>query len=162
MNGGPGGGASAGGISGIKSGQDLLCGFLFILLGAIGLYVSRDYAMGSPVRLGTGVFPRILCYGLITCGVIVMIKAFLSDGERLTAWSMRPVILITLGTVLFSLLIDRAGLMISMVVLMICGALAGQGHKWVQTGVFMVIMLAIGYGLFIKGLGMPIKVFPWN
>lgn len=146
----------------IKSGQDLLCGFLFVLLGAIGLYVSRDYSMGSPVRLGTGVFPRLLCWGLIICGVIVMVKAFLSDGERLTPWAWRPVFMVTLGTVAFSFLIDRAGLMVAMVVLMVCGAIAGQGHRWKQTALFMAIMLAIGYGLFIWGLGMPIKVFPWN
>jgi hypothetical protein len=162
MNGGPGGGVRAGGITGIKSGQDLLCGLLFILLGALGLWVSRDYAMGSPVRLGTGVFPRLLCWGLIICGVVTMIKAFMSDGERLTPWAMRPVIMITLGTVLFSLLIDGAGLVISMLVLMACGAVAGQDHRWKQTAVFMVIMVAIGVGLFIYGLGMPIKVLPWR
>jgi len=160
MSGQPGGGTFS--PLNIKSSQDLLCGFLFILLGVLGLYVSRDYAMGSPVRLGTGVFPRILCWGLIICGVAVMAKAFFTDGERLTPWAMRPVILVTLGTVLFSVLIDRVGLIVAMTVLMICGALAGQGHRWKQTALFMVIMIAIGVGLFIEGLGMPIKVLPWN
>lgn len=149
-------------LSDIKSSQDLLCGILYILVGAVGLYISRDYSMGTPTRLGTGVFPMILCWGMIGSGVVVMIQAFLTEGEKLTPWAWRPVILISIGTILFSLLIDTAGLIIAMTVLMLCGAFAGQGHKWKQTALFMVIMVGIGVGLFIWGLGMPIKVLPWN
>lgn len=153
MTGGPGGGGSA---KGIKSSQDLLCGVLFVLMGGFLLWVARDYSMGSPVRLGTGVFPTLLCWGLVISGAIIIVQALLTDGERLTPWAWRPVIMITIGTILFSVLIDRLGLLVAMTALMICGAVAGKDHKWGQTVIFMLIMIVIGYGLFIWGLGMPI------
>ena len=31
-----------------------------------------------------------------------------------------------------------------------------------RSSLFMVLMLAVGLGIFIYGLGMPIKVLPWN
>ena len=146
----------------IRSGQDLLCGLLYVIFGAFLLFVGRDYPMGTPVRLGTGVFPSILCWGMIITGVVVFVKALVTDGPRLPEWHWQPVVLVTLGVVAFSLLIDSAGLLVSMIVLMVLGALAGQDHRWKQTAVFMVIMLIIGWALFIEALGMPIKVTPWS
>ena len=53
-------------------------------------------------------------------------------------------------------------LVASMLVLMTLGALAGEGHSWRELRIFFPVMLLMGVGIFIWGLGMPIKVFPWN
>lgn len=147
---------------GIRSGQDLLCGLVFALIGAFGLWIARDYPVGTPARLGTGVFPRILCWGLIGTGGIIFVKGLLTDGPRLTGWAWRPVILITAAAVAFGLLIEPAGLVASMIVLMGLGAAAGDEHRWREFLLFSAIMLVIGVAIFIWGLGMPLKVFPWN
>ena len=146
----------------LKSGQDLATGLLFAVVGGLGLWIGRDYPMGTPVRLGTGVFPMILCWCLLATGAIVIIKGLLSDGPRLTQWAWRPVIMISLATVAFALLIDRAGLVAAMLVSMTLAALGTHETRWREYIVFCVIMLAIGISLFIWGLGMPIRVLPWN
>ena len=148
--------------AGLRSGQDLLCGVMFAGVGALGLWVGRNYPMGTPARLGSGVFPMLLCWGLVGIGAIVFIKGLLTDGPRLTPWAWRPVLLITLAAVCFSLLIEPAGLVATMLVTMALGALAGNGHRLKELAIFVPVMIVMAVGIFIWGLGMPIKVFPWG
>ncbi len=147
---------------GLRSGQDLLSGVMFAAVGVGALWIGRNYPMGTQMRLGSGVFPWLLCWGLIVVGGIIFIKGLLTDGPRLTGWAWRPVLLVTLAAVSFALLIEPAGLVATMLVLMTLGALAGEGHSVRQLAVFFPAMLVIGVSIFIWGLGMPIKVFPWS
>ncbi len=148
--------------SGLRSGQDLLSGVMFAAVGAGALWIGRAYPMGTPMRLGSGVFPWLLSWGLIAVGGIIFAKGLLSDGPRLTGWAWRPVLLVTLAAVSFALMIEPAGLVATMLVLMTLGALAGEGHSVRQLSIFFPVMIVIGVGIFIWGLGMPIKVFPWS
>lgn len=147
---------------GLRSGQDLLCGAMFAAIGAGALWVGRAYPMGTPLRLGSGVFPWLLGWGLVGVGAIIFVKGLLTDGPRLTGWAWRPVLLITLAAISFALLIEPAGLVASMLVLMILGALAGEEHSIRDLAIFIPVMIVLGVGIFIWGLGMPIKVFPWS
>jgi len=135
---------------------------MFIAIGALGLWIGKDYPMGSPVRLGTGVFPRLLCWGLIIIGAIVLLQGFTVKGEPVGKWAWRPIVLISVAATLFALLIEPAGLVVSMVVLMIIAALAGEEHTLKEFSIFSVIMVILSVAMFIFGLGMPIKVFPWS
>ena len=146
----------------VKGGQDLLCGLLFALIGAAGLWIGRDYPVGTPLRLGTGVFPRLLCWGLVGIGGIVMARGLLVSGPGIGGWAWRPVLLIAAAAGSFALLIEPAGLVVSMLVMMVLGALAGQGHRPREFAIFAAVMLLLAWVIFIWGLEMPIKVFPWN
>jgi hypothetical protein len=150
------------GKPGLRSGQDLLCGVMFAAVGAGALWIGRNYPMGTQVRLGSGVFPWLLGWGLVGIGAIVFVRGLLTDGPRLTGWAWRPVVLITLAAVAFALLIEPAGLVVTMLVVMTLGALAGEEHRWRELAVFFPAMIVMAIGVFIWGLGMPIKVFPWN
>ncbi|MGE0419542.1 MAG: tripartite tricarboxylate transporter TctB family protein [Acetobacteraceae bacterium] len=145
-----------------KGPKDIASGLMFIGIGAFGLWVGRDYPMGTALRLGTGVFPAILCWGLIVIGTIVLIQGMLVRGEPIGAWAWRPVLLVGLAATLFALLIEPAGLVVSMLVLMIIGALAGEGHSIREFTIFTLIMIVLSVAMFIYGLDMPIKVFPWS
>jgi putative tricarboxylic transport membrane protein len=149
-------------VTRIKGGQDLATALLFAAIGALGLWVGRDYPMGSPVRLGTGVFPYILCWCLIGTGAIIALKALLRGGATLAPWAWRPVLMIVLATTSFALLIDRVGLVVTMVICMVLTALGTHETRWREFAAFTVLMVVIALGLFIWGLGMPIKVLPWN
>jgi putative tricarboxylic transport membrane protein len=71
-------------------------------------------------------------------------------------------IMVTLATIAFALLIDPAGIVVAMVVSMTLAALGTPETRWREFVVFSLIMLAMGLGMFIYGLGMPIKVLPWS
>lgn len=145
----------------IKS-QDFASGLLFVGVGAAALWISADYPMGTPQRPGTGVLPAILAWCLIGTGALLWLKAVVTDSPNLTSWAWRPAIMITLATIAFALLIDRAGLVVTMVVSMTLVALGTPDTRWREYLPFAVIMLAIGVSVFIYGLGMPIPILPKN
>jgi len=145
----------------IKS-QDFASGLLFVMVGAAALWISADYPMGTPQRPGTGVLPVILAWCLIATGVLLWLKAVVTNSPGLTSWAWRPAIMITLATVAFALLIDRLGLVVTMIVSMTLVALGTPETRWREYLPFAVIMLAIGVGVFIYGLGMPIPILPKN
>ena len=146
----------------VRSTQDFATGLLFLLIGIGAFYIGSTYNMGTPQRPGTGVLPRILAWCLIGSGLLLAIKAFLADGPAIERFAWRPLAMVTLAAIAFALLIDRAGLVITMIVSLTLAALGTPETRVKEFSAFMVLMLAIGLGLFIYGLGMPIKVLPWN
>jgi Tripartite tricarboxylate transporter TctB family len=146
----------------IKSSQDFATGLLFLIIGIGAYYIGSSYSMGIAQRPGTGVLPRILAWCLIGSGVLMWIKAFTTEGEGIGKFAWRPLVMVTVAVIAFSLLIDRAGLVVAMIVSMMLAALGTHETRWREFAMFMVLMLAVGLGLFIYGLGMPIKVWPWS
>ena len=54
--------------------KNVLAGLLFIAVGALGLWLSRDYPIGTALRMGTGYVPRLLCWLLLGLGVIILVQ----------------------------------------------------------------------------------------
>lgn len=146
----------------IKSSKDFTTGLLFLAIGLGAYYIGSAYSMGTPQRPGTGVLPRILAWCLMGSGLLLSIQALIQDGPKLDAWAWRPLIMITVATIAFAFLIDSAGLVVAMIVSMTLAALGTHETRWVEFALFSLLMLAIGIGIFIVGLGMPIKVWPWS
>jgi putative tricarboxylic transport membrane protein len=144
----------------LKSSQDLATGLLFVAVGVGALLVGADYPLGTAQRPGTGVLPRILAWCLIGTGILVWIKAALSDGPRLGGFAWRPAVMIVLAVVAFALTIDRLGLVVAMLAAMTLTALGTPETRWREYALFAAIMLAIGIGVFRYALGMPVPVLP--
>jgi putative tricarboxylic transport membrane protein len=144
----------------IKSAQDLATGLLFAAFGVAALWIGADYPMGTAQRPGTGVLPRILAWCLIGTGGLLLIKAILAEGPRLTPWAWRPVIMVSLAVVTFALLVDRLGLVFTMLLSMTLTALGTPETRWREYAVFALVMVVIGVGMFIYGLRMPIPALP--
>lgn len=47
-------------IRNIKDNADFWAGAMFILFGAVAVYMARNYPMGSAMRMGPGYFPMYL------------------------------------------------------------------------------------------------------
>ena len=150
----------------IKGSQDLATAILFVAVGLSAFFIGADYPMGTPQRLGTGVLPRILAWCLMGTGILLLIKAILAEGASLTGWARRPMVMVTLAVAAFALLVDRAGLMVAMLVSMTLVALGTPETRWREFAAFSVLMLFVGAGVFVWGLGMPISILPkgfaWN
>jgi hypothetical protein len=144
----------------VKGTQDLATGLLFVAIGVAALWISADYPVGSAQRPGTGVLPRILSWCLVGTGAFLGIKAVIAEGPGLTGWAWRPIVMITLATVAFALSVDRLGLVVAMVLSMTLAALGTPETRWREYAVFCVLMIALGVGMFIYGLRMPIPVWP--
>jgi hypothetical protein len=144
----------------IKVGQDFASGLLFVVVGVGGLWLGADYPMGTAQRPGTGVLPYILCWCLIGTGGLLLVKSIYSAGAPITGWSWRPILAITAGTVVFGLMIDDYGLVLTMIVSLAISALGTIETRWSEFAVFMLIMIVSSWAMFIWLLGMPIKIWP--
>jgi putative tricarboxylic transport membrane protein len=145
--------------------KDVLAGLLFMVLAAFGLWVSRDYAIGTAFRMGTGYVPRLLCWTLLGLGAVVLLQGLREvpaerrvSGRRAIVW--RPVVFVTLGLAIFGLAIERLGLVVAIVLLVGLGALAGRGLRPLETIVAALVLAILSWSIFILGLGLTIPVWP--
>jgi hypothetical protein len=144
----------------IKSGQDFATGLLLTAVGIAAFWIGADYPMGTAQRPGTGVLPRILAWCLIGTGGLLLVKSVYSTGSPIGSWSWRPLLAVTLGTVVFGSMVDNYGLVASMIVAMTICALGTAETRWFEFAVFTLIMIVASWAMFIWLLGMPIKTWP--
>jgi len=53
--------------------RDFFGGLMYIVVGAAGMWIARDYPFGSALRMGPGYFPSVLAGMMIAFGVAIMI-----------------------------------------------------------------------------------------
>jgi hypothetical protein len=145
--------------------KDVLAGLLFVAVALIGLYVSRDYPIGTAVRMGTGYVPRLLCWLLLGLGAWVLVQGFFeTQSERAASLSAtaawRPLVFVTASLVIFGLSIERLGLVLSILLLIIVGAAGARGLRPFETVAAAVVLILLSWGIFIVGLGLAIPVWP--
>lgn len=145
--------------------KDVLAGLLFVGVGLLGLWLSRDYPIGTALRMGTGYVPRLLCWTLLGLGGVVLVQGLreaqsprLSSSGQVSAW--RPVVFVTASLVIFGLSIERLGLVVSILLLIAVGAVAARGLRPLETLAAAVVLIVLSWGIFILGLGLTIPVWP--
>ena len=144
----------------LKSPQDLAAGLFFLGIGLFALWAGRDYPVGTPQRMGTGAFPRMLCWGLVGLGAIISVQSLFADGQPLTRWALRPLIWVSLGILAFALLLEPAGLVLATTALFLLTALGSPETRWGEVLIFTAGTAAFGVALFVWGLGLTLRVWP--
>ena len=145
--------------------KDVLAGLLFIGVALLGLWLSRDYPIGTALRMGTGYVPRLLCWLLLGLGAIVLVQGLreAQDARPLSSAdvsALRPVIFVTASLVIFGLSIERLGLVVSILLLIGVGAVAARGLRPLETLAAALVLIILSWGIFILGLGLTIPVWP--
>lgn len=145
--------------------KDVLAGLLFIAVAVLGLWISRDYPIGTALRMGTGYVPRLLCWLLFGLGVIVLVQGLreAQDARALSSddvSALRPLVFVTASLVIFGLSIERLGLVISILLLIGVGAVAARGLRPFETLLAALVLILLSWGIFILGLGLTIPVWP--
>jgi hypothetical protein len=75
----------------ITNGKDFWAGLMFIAFGIGFMFVSRNYPMGTAVRMGPAYFPTVLGGMLAVLGAVVFFRAFVSRHPApLRAFPFRP------------------------------------------------------------------------
>jgi hypothetical protein len=142
--------------------KDFWAGTVFMSIGLVAIVTGRDYSMIKNGIIGPAYFPTILGSLLVLIGVASIIRSFIRPGEAIGKFALKKGFLVLSGVVLFGVLINGAGLLVAVIVLVMLGGLASGKFK-------LMPFLAVAFGLalfcslvFVKGLGllMPI-VGPW-
>ncbi|KAA9383662.1 tripartite tricarboxylate transporter TctB family protein [Neorhizobium galegae] len=143
----------------IKSPQDFGAGLLFILFGAVGLYIGSDLTFGSARNMGPGYFPMIICGLIALIGLIVTAKSLAIEGPAIERIRLRPIIFILLAIAAFGILIAQIGAVISSILLIMLAAYARRDVNPVETVIFAVATAAFVVIIFVYALGQPMPVW---
>jgi hypothetical protein len=142
--------------------KDVLAGLLFMSVAILGLWISRDYPIGTALRMNTGYVPRLLCWMLLGLGAIIFFQGLRAPAEKIgpsgSAW--RPVLAVTIGMVAFALSIERIGLIVAIALLTGIAALAARGQRPLEVVLTAVVLAVLCWAVFIFGLGLVLPVWP--
>jgi hypothetical protein len=134
------------------------------MLAAIGLgagWMALDYKIGTVLRMGSGYFPMILSGLLVLFGIALMLRAMNTTDSIEGGWSMRALIILPIAFALFGYLLDRAGFVPAILVLIVGSALAGSEFKLLEVIGLAIFMTVASSAIFIWGLGLPYQMVVW-
>jgi putative tricarboxylic transport membrane protein len=156
--------------------KNVLAGLMFIGVAAFGLWVSRNYPIGTALSMGTGYVPRLLCWILLGLGIIILVQGLRetatghphsypppqagegrSGGLPARLW---PVVVVTASLASFALAIERLGLVLTVILMVAIGSLAARGIKPWETAATALGLILLSWAIFIRGLGLTIPVWP--
>jgi len=143
--------------------RDVLAGLLFMAIAILGLWVSRDYAVGTALRMSTGYVPRLLLWVLLLLGGAILVSGIrMSDkeDELEPGGSWRPIILVPAALVAFALGLERFGLIVACALLIGIASLADRSLRLAEIIAAGVLLTLMTWVIFVRGLGLAIPVWP--
>jgi putative tricarboxylic transport membrane protein len=144
----------------IRLNPDLLAGLFFISVGCLAVGVGADYRLGTPENMGPGFFPIMLGTALLLLGIAVAALNIRQDGEGLPSIQLRPIIVVLGAVAAFGLLVGKAGLVITIGVIVALCSLAGWRTSIREQLILFVCLATIVSGVFVVVLGLPIPLWP--
>lgn len=139
--------------------RDLIAGIFFIVVGMTTIILSLRYSIFSFGNLGPGFLPLAYSMALLGLGLLLAVQGALHH-ESVEFPALRGPVLIPLAIMVFSLLIDAAGLFIAGTCTIVLAAAAGEQFRWKEVVILVLTILVGAYLLFIQALDLPVRLWP--
>ncbi|WP_435264508.1 tripartite tricarboxylate transporter TctB family protein [Shinella sp. BE166] len=141
--------------------KDLLSGIIFMALGAGATVIGSSYRLGTLAAMGPGYFPVVLGISITALGALVAIRAALrpDSSEPLERLHLRPLLFVLAAVAVFGLLIQSYGLVASVLALVFLSRFSRTEGTWLELAAMLVVLTAIPVGVFVYGLGLPLKLW---
>jgi hypothetical protein len=147
-------------MSRVRTGKYFWSGAMFLCFAAVGLYVSRNYAMGSSGEMGPRYFPLLLGVLLGAIGLLLIARSLINGDEPIEDWGLRALLLVVVGVVLFGLCIQPLGLVLSVAITVVVVAFAGRGSNAIEIGLLAAALVILSAGIFHFALQLPLALWP--
>jgi hypothetical protein len=146
----------------VRNKQNFWSGVMFIVIGLAFAWKSTEYSMGTAARMGPGYFPFWLGVIMAILGAIVLLTSLRPKAEvtEITKFDFKSVAIITASVVVFAFLLQPAGLIISMVVLVLISAAAAHDNSWKVTIANAIFLTVLCYLAFVVGLKLVFPIWP--
>ena len=144
----------------VRSPKDLVAGLLFIATGIAAIGIATDYTLGTAARMGPGYFPRLLGILLIVLGAALALRSLRLNGPPLPGWKWRPLLVILASVLMFGLIVNRAGLVISTILLIVMASAASREFRPREAVISGVVLAVLVVGVFAIGLKLQIGIWP--
>lgn len=141
-------------------GQDLVSGLFLVAVGVAAFLIGRPYSVGSAIEMGPGYVPRLLCAGLVLVGLALAGRGIVRRGFAVAGWDLRSVLPILAAILAFGLAVERLGMVLAGIGVVVLAMLGERQPAWRQ---MPVIALALAGGcalLFGWALGLSLPILP--
>jgi len=139
--------------------KELAFGLFLIVLALVAFGATSSLTVGSAADMGPGFVPRALAWIILGFGVTFLVTGLLKVPEPLPALAWRPLVMILASIALFAVLFSKLGLIAACVGTVVVAGAATTPVRWLQLVVFGIAMAAFSALLFVKGLGLPFKLW---
>ena len=147
----------------IKSQRDFWSGLMFVVVGLGFAWGATNYSFGTSARPGPAYFPFGLGVLLAVMGALVWFASITvetEDGEPIGSIAWKPLLIITGSVVMFGFILPKLGMIVSLPLLIIVAALAGDEFHWKDSVISVVVLTLGSWLIFIKGLNLVLPLWP--
>ncbi len=153
-------------MNGFLKNKDLLAGLMFVVIGVIFWFGAGNYQMGSAARMGPGWFPSVLGGIMTFLGVLIAALGLKNQAKWAVTegigWTWKPVIILTVAVVLFGFALPTLGMIAAIVLLTFISGIAAHDKNYKELAMITVIMCLFCAAVFVWGLKLQMKLFPWS
>mgnify|MGYP001194197142 FL=1 len=147
----------------IKSQRDFWSGLMFVAAGLGFAWGATTYRFGDSAHPGPGFFPFGL--GLLTAllGLVILFKALSverADGDPIGALAWKPLGFVVGAVLLFGWLLPHLGLVVTLPIVVVVAALAGDEFHPGEAIVNAIVLTALCWAIFIWGLELTMPLLP--
>ena len=139
--------------------RELAFGLFLIALALVAFGATGSLAIGTAGDMGPGFVPRALAWGILGFGATFVFTGFLKSPEPIPVPAWRPLVMILASIALFAVLFSTLGLIAACVGTVVVAGAATTPVRWLQLVAFGVAIAAFSALLFVKGLGLPFKLW---
>ena len=144
----------------IRHPKDFWAGVLFIVLGGGAWLIALDYAMGSAGRMGPGYFPRSLGLLLAALGLILVLRSFRLQGEKISFPTLQPLGIVLVSVFVFGAAVNFLGLVIATILLVLISSVASHEYRWKESVIAAIALAIFVVVAFSYGLKLQLPTWP--
>ena len=144
----------------IRHPKDFWAGVLFIVMGGGAFLIALGYAMGSAGRMGPGYFPRALGLILAVLGLILVVRSFRLQGDKVPYPTLMPLVIVLVSVVVFAATVTRLGLVVATVLLVLVASAASHEYRWKESIIAAVVLAVFVVIAFRYGLKLQLPTWP--
>jgi hypothetical protein len=144
----------------IRAPKDFWSGIMFLAFAATAMIAAHGYSLGSAGKMGPGYFPMMLGGALALIGIILVARSLVMTGEAVGRVHFIPLGIITVGVVLFGVMLEPLGLVAALVVVTLVAAYAGRESHPLEAAALAAALAAFSVGVFVMALRLPLPIWP--
>ncbi|TCR62467.1 tripartite tricarboxylate transporter TctB family protein [Bosea sp. BK604] len=144
----------------IRNPNDVIGGLFLIAVALLALWLCAPLRQGTTLEMGPGYAPRLLCIIQLCFGLIMLVQGVMSEGPPLERWVPRPIIFVLASVAFFAATLERLGLVVAVVGVVLISAMANRETRALQIAAMAAILAAFSVGVFVKGLSLSMPVWP--
>lgn len=144
----------------IRAPKDFWSGVMFVAFAAVAILAARGYSLGTSGKMGPGYFPIGLGFVLGSLGAVLIGRSLAFAGEAVPRIHVWPLAVITLGVVLFGVMVEPLGLVAALALLVVLTSWAGHEFRLLETLALAVGLIVFSIAVFVYALGLSLPIWP--